>query len=74
MSAMSEDSEEFWAAVRRLPARQAQAAALRFVYDMPIADIAAALDCTSGHRQAAPQPCAPGPGSPALALEPEEES
>ncbi len=46
--AMSEDSEEFWGAVRRLPRRQAQAAALRFVYEMPIADIAAALDCTPG--------------------------
>ena len=46
--AMSEDNEEFWAAVRRLPPRQAQAAALRFFYDMPIADIAAVLDCTSG--------------------------
>ena len=41
-------NEELWLAVRRLPARQAQAAALRFVYDMPIADIAAALDCTPG--------------------------
>lgn len=45
---MPPDSEEFWAAVRRLPARQAQAAALRFVYEMPIADIAIALDCTPG--------------------------
>ncbi len=48
MSGMSEDSEEFWAAVRRLPPRQAQAAALRFFYDMPIADIASVLDCTPG--------------------------
>ncbi|MEO6512996.1 MAG: sigma factor, partial [Nocardioides sp.] len=32
---LSEPSEEFWLAVRRLPTRQAQAAALRFVYDMP---------------------------------------
>ena len=30
------------------PRRQAQAAALRFVYDLPIADIAAALGCTEG--------------------------
>ncbi len=49
-------SEEFWAAVRRLPRRQAQAAALRFVYDMPIADIAAALGLHARDRQAAPQP------------------
>ena len=46
--AMSEDNEDFWTAVRSLPARQAQSAALRFVYDMPIADIATALDCTPG--------------------------
>ena len=45
---LSEDNEEFWAAVRDLPPRQAQAAALRFVYDMPIADIAVALECTQG--------------------------
>lgn len=45
---LSEDSEEFWAAVRDLPTRQAQAAALRFVYDMPIVDIAVALECTPG--------------------------
>lgn len=45
---LESSSEELWAAVRRLPHRQAQAAALRFVYDMPIADIAKALDCTPG--------------------------
>src|SRR5215471_9770485 len=31
------ETEEFWAAVRALPARQAQAAALRFVYQLPVA-------------------------------------
>jgi RNA polymerase sigma-70 factor (ECF subfamily) len=41
-------SEAFWREVRRLPRRQAQAAALRFVYDMPVADIATTLDCTQG--------------------------
>lgn len=41
-------SEEFWSAVRTLPARQAQAAALRFVYDMPIAEIAATMQCSPG--------------------------
>lgn len=46
--AMSEGNEEFWAAVRRLQRRQAQAAALRFVYEMPIVDIAVALECTPG--------------------------
>jgi RNA polymerase sigma-70 factor (ECF subfamily) len=34
--------------VRRLPARQAQAIALRYVYDMPVVDVAAALECTEG--------------------------
>lgn len=71
--AMSEDSEEFWAAVRRLPSRQAQAAALRFFYDMPIADIAAVLDCTPGtvkqHLSRARHALTAG-----LALDPEEES
>ena len=34
--------------MRALPRRQAQAAALRFVYELPIADIAVTLDCTEG--------------------------
>jgi RNA polymerase sigma-70 factor (ECF subfamily) len=41
-------SAEFWLAVRRLPPRQAQSAALRFVYAMPIDEIATTLDCTPG--------------------------
>jgi RNA polymerase sigma factor (sigma-70 family) len=45
---LDETSEEFWAAVRALPHRQAQAAALRFVYDLPLADIARTLDCSEG--------------------------
>jgi RNA polymerase sigma-70 factor (ECF subfamily) len=45
---LSEDTEELWEAVRCLPKRQAQAAALRFVYDLPIADIAVVLGCTEG--------------------------
>ncbi len=45
---LSASTEDFWAAVRALPRRQAQAAALRFVYDLPIADIAVTLDCTQG--------------------------
>jgi RNA polymerase sigma factor (sigma-70 family) len=47
-AALEASSEELWIAVRRLPARQAQAAALRFIYEMPIADIAATLGCSSG--------------------------
>ncbi|HET6167853.1 MAG TPA: sigma-70 family RNA polymerase sigma factor [Marmoricola sp.] len=45
---LDDPSEEFWSAVRRLPRRQAQAAALRFIYDMTISDIAATLDCSQG--------------------------
>lgn len=45
---LSDDTEEFWAAVRSLPKRQAQAAALRFAYELPLADIAEVLGCTEG--------------------------
>jgi len=45
---LSEAGEEFWAAVRNLPHRQAQAAALRFVYDMPVAEIATTLGTSEG--------------------------
>ena len=45
---LSDSSEEFWSAVRALPGRQAQAAALRFVYDMPLAEIAATLGTSEG--------------------------
>jgi len=45
---LSEPAEEFWVAVRRLPARQGQAAALRYVYDMPLADIAETMGCSDG--------------------------
>jgi RNA polymerase sigma-70 factor (ECF subfamily) len=45
---LSERAEDFWDAVQALPRRQAQAAALRFVYDMPIADIAATIGTSEG--------------------------
>ena len=45
---LSDASEEFWTAVRSLPQRQAQAAALRYVYDMPVAEIAATLRTSQG--------------------------
>ena len=47
-SPLTSPTEEFWHAVRSLPHRQANAAALRFIYDLPIADIAVTLDCTEG--------------------------
>ncbi len=37
-------NEAFWEAVRRLPKRQAQCVALRYLEDRPIAEIAAVLD------------------------------
>ena len=45
---LSEQGEEFWAAVRALPHRQAQAAALRYVYDMPLGEIATTLGTSEG--------------------------
>ena len=40
--------DEFWACVRGLPKRQAQAAALRYLYQLDIADIARTLEITEG--------------------------
>jgi len=48
LTELSLASEEFWAAVQALPQRQAQVAALRFVYDMSVADIATTLGTTQG--------------------------
>ncbi len=40
--------EEFWAAVRGLPDRQALALALHYVEDLPVAEIAEILECAEG--------------------------
>jgi RNA polymerase sigma-70 factor (ECF subfamily) len=40
--------EDFWRAVRELPRRQAQAVALRYVFDLTVADIAETLECSEG--------------------------
>jgi RNA polymerase sigma factor (sigma-70 family) len=40
--------DAFWSEVRRLPKRQAQAAALRYVYGMSLAEIAATMGCSEG--------------------------
>jgi RNA polymerase sigma factor (sigma-70 family) len=70
---LSGDTEKFWAAVRALPHRQAQAAALRFVYDLPIADIARTLGCSEGTvKQHLSRACSAL--APALDAESEEES
>ena len=46
--ALEESSEEFWAAVRDLPRRQAQAMALRYLYEMPVEEIAHTMECSVG--------------------------
>ena len=38
--------DEFWASVRTLPRRQAQVAALRYLYQLDVADIARTLEIT----------------------------
>jgi RNA polymerase sigma-70 factor (ECF subfamily) len=45
---LSDDTRVFWAQVRALPRRQAQAAALHYALDMSVADIAVVLDCAEG--------------------------
>ena len=40
--------DDFWREVRSLPRRQAQAVALRYVYDLSVADIALTLNCSEG--------------------------
>ncbi|MGH3348856.1 MAG: sigma-70 family RNA polymerase sigma factor [Nocardioides sp.] len=42
------DDDEFWACVRGLPKRQAQVAALRYLYQLDVADIARTLEITEG--------------------------
>lgn len=42
------DAERFWAAVRRLPPRQAQAVALRYHGELRLAEIASAMGCAQG--------------------------
>jgi RNA polymerase sigma factor (sigma-70 family) len=43
--------DALWAAVRALPKRQAQAVALHYVADLPVAEIAAVLGCSTGTVQ-----------------------
>lgn len=45
---LAEDSEEFWAAVRSLPRRQAEAVALHYADDLPVVDVARVMDCAEG--------------------------
>lgn len=43
---LPEPDEQFWKAVRALPARQAQAIALHYLEDRSVADIAEILECS----------------------------
>lgn len=45
---MEAPDEEFWAAVHQLPSRQAQTVALRYVYELDIAEIAETLEISEG--------------------------
>ena len=49
---MDEPDEQFWAAVRRLPTRQAQAVALRYVYDCPVIEVAQVMNISEGAAKA----------------------
>ena len=46
--ALEPADDKFWAAVRGLPKRQAQVAALRYLYQLDVADIARTLEITEG--------------------------
>ncbi len=46
--ALEPANEAFWTAVRRLPKRQAQAATLRYLYELDVGDIARTLEITEG--------------------------
>lgn len=48
ISAVNPDVEAFWSVVRGLPRRQAQVAALRYVYDLRVAEIAEVLQVSEG--------------------------
>jgi RNA polymerase sigma-70 factor (sigma-E family) len=48
VSELDETDGAFWAEVRRLPRRQAQCVALRYVYGCSVSDIARILGCAEG--------------------------
>ena len=45
---MTGDGDRFWAEVRRLPRRQAQATALFYALDLPVSEVAATRGCAEG--------------------------
>lgn len=48
VAALEPEDEAFWAEVRRLPERQAQAVVLHYVEDLPVAEIAAIMGTAEG--------------------------
>lgn len=48
VSALPAEDDDFWRAVRALPVRQAQAVALHYLEDRPVAEIALVLGCSEG--------------------------
>jgi RNA polymerase sigma factor (sigma-70 family) len=51
-SADIESSLDLWAAVRRLPRRQAQAVVLHYLADLSVADVATVMGCREGTAKA----------------------
>ncbi len=49
---LPEQDDEFWAAVRSLPRRQAQSLALHYLEDLPVVEIGRILDCAEGRVKA----------------------
>ena len=49
---LDEPDEQFWAAVQRLPTRQAQAVALRYIYDCPVSEVAEVMSISEGAAKA----------------------
>jgi RNA polymerase sigma-70 factor (ECF subfamily) len=49
---MDQPDKQFWAAVRRLPTRQAQAVALRYVYDCSVIEVAQVMNISEGAAKA----------------------
>lgn len=45
---LPDDDLRFWATVRRLPRAQREVVALHYAADLPVADVAAVLDCPEG--------------------------
>ncbi len=48
VGALPPEDDDFWRAVRALPVRQAQAVALHYLEDRPVAEIALVLGCSEG--------------------------